>query len=507
MKIRDIVVESSKLNTLSERKRKRKRKTTRTVYGGWWGGYPLDNSSGEGGGEGVAERLNELAPNGFNGGDDDNDLQLYINVAKKLNMKKYKPSTAHDLIAKKMAELVDVVDDDKVDYARHMARKAQGLPNMLDQDVAESTLSWSTLSDSLSVEDKLTIFEEYHCKNTLLESNSESSVEYFKSLFELSDEPVPNKKYIVVPLMLVSDRIMQLDSPSVMKYVESKNGVLIFTHNNTEREYPSTTLQHRSLSHTFTFASSVAYDKFRIALRLQFDVDLPNVDRNIDEASYVNEVAEGRQEYALNLDSIEEKFGQIKLQGGIVRNNQTLLRYLAKNNLSTAVFDHLIEQKIDKITKNKIITESIDANDKSLKAIFSQFNNFSTGNRVKVGDSVSVLNLEALQLSGNTIELTGFLQPQTITAVNNNYVEFESGEIFPKQPILQLRMWRQVIFFHSVEHAKKCLMVMQLHSGKTDDWEFSINVQQDVREASSAAQQAAIAINMKRAGKKPQHNK
>jgi len=63
---------------------------------------------------------------------DYNDLQLYINVAKKLNMKKYKPPTAHNLIAKKMVELVDVVDDDKVDYARHMARKAQGLPSMLD---------------------------------------------------------------------------------------------------------------------------------------------------------------------------------------------------------------------------------------------------------------------------------------------------------------------------------------------------------------------------------------
>jgi len=84
------------------------------------------------------ENLNEFARGDFNGGDDSNDLQLYLNVAKKLNMKKYKPSTAHNLIAKKMAELVDVVDDDKVDYARHMARKAQGLPSMLDQQgVAE----------------------------------------------------------------------------------------------------------------------------------------------------------------------------------------------------------------------------------------------------------------------------------------------------------------------------------------------------------------------------------
>lgn len=153
------------------------------------------------------------------------------------------------------------------------------------EGVSESTLSWSTLSESLSVEDKLTIFEEYHCKNTLLESNSESSVEYFKSLFELSDDPVPNKKYIVVPLMLVSDRIMQLDSPSVMKYVGSKNEVLIFTHANVEREYPPTTLRHRSLSHTFTFATRGAYDKFRIALRLKFDVELSNVNKSIDEAS------------------------------------------------------------------------------------------------------------------------------------------------------------------------------------------------------------------------------
>jgi hypothetical protein len=92
--------------------------------------------------QGVAEGLNEFAQGDFNSGDDSNDLQLYLNVAKKLNMKKYKPSTAHDLIAKKMAELVDVVDDDKVDYARHMARKAQGLTSMLDQQgVAEGSLT------------------------------------------------------------------------------------------------------------------------------------------------------------------------------------------------------------------------------------------------------------------------------------------------------------------------------------------------------------------------------
>ena len=91
--------------------------------------------------QGMAEGLNEFAQGDFNGSNDNNDLQLYLNVAKKLNMKKYKPSTAHNLIAKKMAELVDAVDDEKVDWARHMARKAQGLPSMLDQQSVAEGLS------------------------------------------------------------------------------------------------------------------------------------------------------------------------------------------------------------------------------------------------------------------------------------------------------------------------------------------------------------------------------
>jgi hypothetical protein len=105
--------------------------------------------------QGVAEGLNEFAQGDFNGDNDNNDLQLYLNVAKKLNMKKYKPSTAHDLIAKKMSELVDAVDDEKVDWARHMARKAQGLPSMLDQQgVAEGTDdSTQVLSDIVANED------------------------------------------------------------------------------------------------------------------------------------------------------------------------------------------------------------------------------------------------------------------------------------------------------------------------------------------------------------------
>ena len=66
-------------------------------------------------------------------------------------------------------------------------------------------------------------------------------------------------------------------------------------------------------------------------------------------------VTEDKQEYKLNLESIEKRFGEIKLTEGLVRNNQSLLRYLAKNNVSAEVFDHIIEQKIRAVMKDKQI--------------------------------------------------------------------------------------------------------------------------------------------------------
>ncbi len=93
--------------------------------------------------QGVAENLNEFSLGNFGDDNDDrNDLQLYLNVALKLKMKKLKPETMRAMITRKMAELVNVVDPDKVDWAYQMLRKEQGLSNMLDQQgVTEDTHS------------------------------------------------------------------------------------------------------------------------------------------------------------------------------------------------------------------------------------------------------------------------------------------------------------------------------------------------------------------------------
>jgi len=85
--------------------------------------------------EGTAP-VNEFYDSSIDRNDDSygpDDLHLYINVAKKLDMKKYKTETAHTLISKKMAGLVATVDDDKVTYAYQTAQKEQGLPHLLGE--------------------------------------------------------------------------------------------------------------------------------------------------------------------------------------------------------------------------------------------------------------------------------------------------------------------------------------------------------------------------------------
>lgn len=188
-------------------------------------------------------------------------------------------------------------------------------------------------------------------------------------------------------------------------------------------------------------------------------------------------VAEGKKTYKLNLEAIENRFGEIKI-GNTILNNQPLLNYLCKNDISSDVFYYLIEEKLNKLHPN-VVNESVDKIDPELKYIFSQFNNFSTGNQVKVGDMVSVLDLEAFLISQINIELSGFTEPRKIIEVTNNYVRFETNQVFPKRPVIQTKMWRQTIFFHDSDQAKKCVTLMTLLSDDNGNFNFSINVDKD----------------------------
>lgn len=136
---------------------------------------------------------------------------------------------------------------------------------------------WSALDEGLSVPDKLVIFEEYHTNGNLTETLDEDKRSYFISLFDMSDQLEKNKKYIVVPLSLVGNRILPLDQPSYLRYIGKSNGQLVFKSSTGERRYPSETMRDLSVFNTFTFLTSPVYDKFRVALTMKFDTVLPDV--------------------------------------------------------------------------------------------------------------------------------------------------------------------------------------------------------------------------------------
>ena len=142
--------------------------------------------------------------------------------------------------------------------------------------VAEG-MSWSALDEGLSVEDKIIIFEEYMTKGNLTKSLDHDKRDYFISLFKMSSTPIKDKTYIVVPLSLVGNKIMQLDAPAIMKFVGHGHDGLVFNSPNGEKTYPSKIMRDLSVFNTFTFQSQSSYDKFRTALSLKFNVSLPLV--------------------------------------------------------------------------------------------------------------------------------------------------------------------------------------------------------------------------------------
>ena len=147
------------------------------------------------------------------------------------------------------------------------------------EDVSEG-MTWSSLDSGMSVEDKISVFEEFYTKGNLIESVNDDKKEYFASLFNMSSSPVKGKKYIVVPLSLVGNRIIPLDKPLIAEFVSQSNDGLSFITPSGEKTYPSKTMRDLSIFNTFTFSSTGVYDKFRTALSLKFDISLPTIGKD-----------------------------------------------------------------------------------------------------------------------------------------------------------------------------------------------------------------------------------
>lgn len=192
---------------------------------------------------------------------------------------------------------------------------------------------------------------------------------------------------------------------------------------------------------------------------------------------------ESKIEGRLDLKKIEEMIGgEISLLPG-QKNNQPLIKFLAENRLTFALIGHLMGEKADRIN-GSILSESIDyKSEPELNSIFNQFNKFATGNRVKPGQQVCILDLEANEINGKNIWLSGFSSPKKITSIHDDVVIFQDGESFSRNTFKQIRRWNQVIMFTDVDSFNRCLGIMSLLAGQNGDWNFEIQIDGALKEA------------------------
>ena len=159
------------------------------------------------------------------------------------------------------------------------------------------------------------------------------------------------------------------------------------------------------------------------------------------------------------------------------------------NGKNKLIFEnsHSVEHFYNIVTEKRLqennLSENISSNDVSLTRIFKSFNNFSTGNKFSVGDSVSLLELRAEKIVAGNIFLNGFIGKKKITAIDSNLhvVQFDDGSRYPEfaTALKQTRMWVQTILFDDQGNAEHCKMFMTLLIDESfSDWSFNDNVKE-----------------------------
>ena len=170
-----------------------------------------------------------------------------------------------------------------------------------DNNEIANNLSWSDLDDKLSVEERISIFEEYLTKGNLTESNNEDSVKYFNLLSKFSNKLTQGQQYIVVPMILIKNRVSLLDNPQWMKYLGSHGSAHTFKGASGNKEYPSKQIRDISTSETFTFLTQDSFNKFKTALLLKFNVELPSVENQPEDRKMNTQESHDDDEYVQQL--------------------------------------------------------------------------------------------------------------------------------------------------------------------------------------------------------------
>jgi hypothetical protein len=129
----------------------------------------------------------------------------------------------------------------------------------------------------LPMQSIMSICEAQLAKNKiLLESNSQRSVLYFTDLFNLGQTPQVGSTYLITLLMLVDDKILVGNEPTIVKVIE-QTGVDEFVVEKSDGsvvKFPYEVVKDRVIYHTFFFNNQAEYNKLKLAIKMKFDTNL-----------------------------------------------------------------------------------------------------------------------------------------------------------------------------------------------------------------------------------------
>jgi hypothetical protein len=112
--------------------------------------------------------------------------------------------------------------------------------------------------------------------------------------------------------------------------------------------------------------------------------------------------------------------------------------------------------------------------------LFNLFDTFKTGNNIKLGDNISLIELSAWHLNGNSVKqvyIDGFIDSKKVMSISNNQIVLEDG-VWPKIDTLinQAKFSKQVIIFTDPKQADQCLTAITLFGNKVKDWNIKNSI-------------------------------
>jgi RNA polymerase primary sigma factor len=152
--------------------------------------------------------------------------------------------------------------------------------NAQAEKIIESAFDWSDYRFVEDMDTRLAITEAYFTsKMTLTESNDPDMASYFTSLSNMSDHVKVGKKCILVPLVLLSNKVSQIQFPEIVKLTKVDNEFYTVERpSGITDTYPKTRDKGNLTFITMMFNKISSYNKFRTAVMLKFESPLPDSD-------------------------------------------------------------------------------------------------------------------------------------------------------------------------------------------------------------------------------------